>query len=239
MEELGIRPILAVVPDNQDPDLQQEPADPAFWKRIYSLEAAGATTALHGFRHLCASVGRGMVPLHSRSEFAGVNGDTQREWIHTGLQMLREHGLSPKLWVAPRHGFDRATLNALRAEGIKLLSDGLARVPFRRGGVTWIPQQLWGPAEKHRGLWTICIHCNSARTTEVDTLIAFLRRNAGSFTSVEHVLAEFDGGELEFRERIYEEFSLLRLRASRLKKRLMRGEMRSDVSKVESRRSDG
>jgi predicted deacetylase len=230
IEELGIRPILAVVPDNQDRDLQQKPADPEFWAGMRALEAAGATTALHGFQHVCRSVGKSLVPLHERSEFAGVDEHTQRQWIRAGLTMLRDRGLNPKLWVAPRHGFDRATLRALRAEGIKVLSDGLTRFPFRRGGLTWIPQQLWGPAEKRNGLWTICTHCNSARSTEVDSLVAFMRRNAPSFTSVERVLAEYEARELSPGERVYERLSLLRIQASRLKKRLLRGPRRSRVA---------
>jgi len=223
MEELGIRPILAVVPDNQDRDLQQKPADPEFWAEMRVLEAAGATIALHGFQHVCMSVGNSLVPLHRRSEFAGVDEHTQRQWIRAGLTMLRDHGLNPKIWVAPRHGFDRATLRALQAEGIETLSDGLTRIPFRRGGLTWIPQQLWGPAEKRRGLWTICTHCNSARGVDVDALVAFMRRNAGSFTSVDRVLSELVPRELDVGERVYERWRLLRIQASRLKKRLLRG----------------
>jgi predicted deacetylase len=223
IEELGIRPILAIVPDNQDRELLQMPADPAFWTGMRSLEASGATIALHGFRHLCRNVGKSLVPLHERSEFAGVDEHTQRQWIRTGLTMLRARGLNPKIWVAPRHGFDRATLRALGAEGIKVLSDGLTRIPFRRGGLTWIPQQLWGPVDKRRGLWTICMHCNSARSTEVDALAAFLRRNARSFTSVERVLAEYEPCELGTAERVYEKLTLLRIQASRLKKRLLHG----------------
>jgi predicted deacetylase len=222
MEELRIRPILAIVPDNQDPDLQLEPADPEFWVGMRALDAAGATIALHGFQHVCASVGESLVPLHQRSEFAGVDEHTQRQWIHRGLTILRDQGLNPKVWVAPRHGFDKATLRALKTEGIEVLSDGLTRIPFKRGEVTWIPQQLWGPVDKRRGLWTICTHCNSARDEEVDSLVAFMRRNAQKFTSVDRVLSEFDVRELDAGERVYERLALLRIQASRLKNRLLR-----------------
>jgi predicted deacetylase len=230
MEELRIRPILAVVPDNQDGDLQQEPANPEFWAGMRVLESAGATIALHGFQHVCRSVGKSLVPLHQRSEFAGIDEHTQRQWIQRGLTMLRDLGLNPKMWVAPRHGFDKATLRALKAEGIKTLSDGLTRIPFRREGVTWIPQQLWGPVEKRRGLWTICMHCNSAKGVEVDALVAFMRRNARSFTSVDRVLSEFDMRELDAGERVYERLTLLRIQASRLKKHLLQGASRSHTS---------
>ena len=210
--------------------MQREPADPEFWGGMQALEAAGATIALHGFQHLCRSLGKSLVPLNRCSEFAGVDERTQRQWIQRGLTMLREQGLSPKMWVAPRHGFDGATLRALRAEGIETVSDGLARIAFRRGGVTWIPQQLWGPVEKRRGLWTICTHCNSARDEEVDALIAFMRRNAQSFTSVDRVLAEFEVRELNAGERVYERLTLIKMQASRLKKRLLRGARQNRAS---------
>ena len=142
IEEFGLQPILAVVPDNQDPELEVSPPDPVFWDSMRTLHAAGAAIGLHGYHHLCESRCRSLVGLARTSEFAGVPAETQREWIHEGLRILRGQGLNPKIWVAPRHGFDRRTLDALCAEGITLLSDGFARVPFRRGGLTWIPQQL-------------------------------------------------------------------------------------------------
>jgi predicted deacetylase len=220
IEEYGIKPILAVIPDNRDYDLQLSPPDPEFWDRMCALEAAGATIALHGFQHLCMSKGRSLVPLHRHSEFAGVAEETQRQWIHAGLRILRNHGLNPRLWVAPRHGFDASTLRALSQEGIKLLSDGFARVPFVRGGITWIPQQLWEPAAKPAGLWTICIHSNTARGSQIRRLRSFLDRHAAEFTSVDRVLAELHPARLGSAERIYEALALARIKASMMKKRL-------------------
>ncbi|HXR39775.1 MAG TPA: DUF2334 domain-containing protein [Terracidiphilus sp.] len=222
IEEFGIRPIVAVVPDNQDSDLEGSEPDPEFWARMRALEAAGATIALHGYRHLCRSRGRSLVPLHRHSEFAGVDAETQREWIAAGLGILREQGLNPRVWVAPRHGFDWNTLEALRGEGIRVLSDGLARVPFTRGGLTWIPQQLWAPVEKAQGLWTICVHTNTARALLADQLAAFAREHAAQFTSVDRVLAELKPERLPLGERIYELVAMWRAEASRSRKRRRR-----------------
>ncbi|MGA7343846.1 MAG: DUF2334 domain-containing protein [Terracidiphilus sp.] len=220
IEEFQLRPILALVPSNQDPDLETSPPDPGFWARIRAMEQDGATIGLHGYRHLCASRGRGLLPLHRASEFAGVPLDTQREWIREGLRILRGRGLNPRIWVAPRHGFDAHTLQALHSEGIRALSDGLARVPFVRGGLVWVPQQLFGPAEKAGGLWTICIHPNSCGDARIAELRAFLRRRAGQFTSVDGVLAESGLGALSLKERAHEIWALSRVRAARSRKRL-------------------
>lgn len=212
LEEFAVRPILAIVPDNRDPELMREPPDPDFWKKMRAWEEAGATIALHGFRHLCAARGRGLVPVCRPTEFAGAPEELQRQWIHEGLCILRARGLNPRLWVAPRHGFDRATLRALREEGIEHLSDGLARVPFVRHGVTWIPQQLWEPVERQAGLWTICLHSNTAQAAAAEKLRAFLARHADQFTSFEQVIAETQTGSLCMSERWHEAIALLRHR---------------------------
>jgi len=222
IQEYGIQPILAVIPDNRDPELQLEEPDPDFWPQMRAMEVAGSTIGLHGYRHLCASEGKSLLPFHRTSEFAGLPEETQREWIRAGLEILRAHGLNPRIWIAPRHGFDYATLRALRKEGIGLISDGLARMPFTRGGLTWIPQQLWAPAEKAKGLWTICLHPNTASDTLVRDLEMFVRRHPAQFTSVDRVVAEYPPAQLGLGERLSEAARLLRLRQRQIAKRWLR-----------------
>ena len=218
--EFGLQPILAVVPDNRDPALAVSPPDPEFWNQIRSLESAGATIGLHGYCHICESRGRSLLGLHRSSEFAGVSAKTQREWIAAGLATLRDHGLNPRIFVAPRHGFDAKTLQALCAEGIPFLSDGFARSPFLRGGVTWIPQQLWGPLDKRNGVWTVCVHPNTAGDGEIARLRAFLRARSAQFSSVDRLLAEFPPATLALSEHVYASVALWRAKASRVRSRL-------------------
>lgn len=217
--EFGLRPILAVVPENRDPGLEQSPADPGFWAQMREMQAAGATVALHGYRHICASEGRSILRLAARSEFAGIDFATQCAWIDSGLRILRGHGLDPRVWVAPRHGFDRNTLRALKAGGIATLSDGLARMPFVRAGMTWIPQQLWAPVERASGLWTIAIHPNTMRDADLAALRSFVRKHALRFTSVDRVLAEFPPRRLSVGEYAYARFALGRLRVRKWRAR--------------------
>lgn len=219
INEFQLRPILSVIPDNHDYRFSIERPDPEFWSRMRRLEASGAVIALHGYRHICNSYHRGLIPLHRRSEFAGVKESTQQEWIHRGLEILRSHGLNPRVWAAPRHGFDRSTLRALQTEGILYLSDGFARVPFIRGGVTWIPQQLWTPEKRTRGLWTICIHSNSAGSWLVNRLRAFLQDHASQFLSFDRVVEEYRPARLGPAERVYEAFALWKTVASRYQRR--------------------
>jgi hypothetical protein len=91
--------------------------------------------------------------------------------------------------------------------------------------VTWIPQQLWEPMEKPHGLWTICVHPNTAEDSLVDRLRAFLRDHAAQFTSVERVLSEWRPARLGAVERLYATLALWRVHGRQARKRL-NGKMR-------------
>ena len=222
VREFGIRPILAVVPDNQDPELRRSPPDPEFWKQMRELEASGAAIAIHGYRHQCESRGASLIPFHGHTEFAGLDVKEQQWMLQAGLEILRSKGLNPRLWVAPRHGFDWNTLTALKQVGISHLSDGFAQRPFLRGGVVWIPQQIWEPVERSSGLWTICLHPNSMTREKAEELRAFLGRRAGQFTSFDRVTAGLKATELEPGERLLEIAVMERARLRRYVKRIFR-----------------
>lgn len=211
MDAFAIQPILAVVPDNRDPELAVSPPNPDFWWQMREREAAGAAVALHGYQHLCTRQGRSLIPMHRMSEFAGATLEEQHRWIEAGLAILCGHGLNPRLWVAPRHGFDGNTLDALCRAGIEYLSDGLGRVPVRRGGVVWIPQQLWRPEVKRKGIWTICIHPNTITDSDAAALREFLRGHAAQFTNFERVIEEWKGLSPPLRERAWEVFQTGRI----------------------------
>lgn len=219
IEKFNVRPILAVVPDNQDSDLERSPYDPGFWPELCRMEAAGAVIAVHGYQHLCHSRGSSLLGLHRLSEFAGVDFETQREWIGDGFRILREKGLNPRLWIAPRHGFDRNTLRALSDAGVDCICDGFARVPYRRHGLTWIPQQLWFPVVKSEGVWTICIHPYTARSSEIDGLRRFLQHHGGQCTSFDRVLKDFRPKPLGLGERLYERIALWRVQRRQRRRR--------------------
>lgn len=169
---------------------------------------------MHGFRHQCNSLGTSLLGLHAQTEFAGVDELQQRTWIRCGLSILRDQGLCPRLFVAPRHGFDHSTLRALAREGLGILSDGFARRPFTRHDVIWIPQQLWEPVKKPTGLWTICIHTNTAPESLERKLEEFLHENARNFTCFDDVIVDRQPAALHWTERLGESFANMRARSS-------------------------
>jgi predicted deacetylase len=187
MRRFSIRPIVAVVPNNNDPMLVVDSEDPEFWDRMRSLQQDGWTIALHGWRHDCHSYGKSLVPLHHCSEFAGLPEDEQARMLYNGLNILRSHGLNPEVWVAPRHGFDRSTLSGLKKVGINIVSDGYSRFPFVDDRLLWIPQQLWSGRQMPSGVWTVCVHANTVNDERFRSLESFVEQHSAEFVGVKDI----------------------------------------------------
>ena len=221
LKEYSIRPILAVVPDNRDPTLNKNSHDPHFWTHMRELQSAGAIVGLHGFQHVCTATGKCLIPLHRLTEFAGLPEDCQRRKIQRGLAVLRGHALDPRIWVAPRHGFDTTTLKILREENVSLLSDGFSTGAITRCGMTWIPQQLWAPVDKKSGLWTIAYHPNTTSDAQFAQLATFLARCHSQFTCVQEVVENPRPRTYAPVDWLQQERMLLRMRLSRIRRKLI------------------
>ncbi|HET8715597.1 MAG TPA: DUF2334 domain-containing protein, partial [Holophagaceae bacterium] len=72
LDRHGVKPILAVVPDNQDPKLQVDAPRADFWDRVRGWQAKGYTIALHGYQHRYINRNAGIMGLTHQSEFAGL-----------------------------------------------------------------------------------------------------------------------------------------------------------------------
>jgi hypothetical protein len=160
--EADVRPILSVVPDNRDPDLEIDPPDPGFWDRVRGWQERGWPIALHGYQHLSVTSSAGLVGLNPRSEFAGLPISEQESKLRRSMEIMHEDGVDPTVWAAPGHSFDMNTVEALHRIGIKVISDGLTLLPHvDQAGMFWVPQQLWRFRAAPAGLWTVCCHSNS------------------------------------------------------------------------------
>jgi len=164
----GVRPVLAVIPDNRDPKMEVAAADEGFWERVRGWQAAGWAIAVHGYQHRYVTAERGLVGLRPRSEFAGLTAVEQEEKVAAGVDIFRREGVRADAWIAPAHSFDDITVGALAKHGVPVISDGLHWWPYRcRRGLVWVPQQLWGFRWRPFGVWTVCLHVNSWKAGNV------------------------------------------------------------------------
>lgn len=200
----GIRPILAVVPDNQDPKLQVDLPAPEFWSKVREWQARGWTIALHGYQHLYVSGDAGLMGINKRSEFAGLPIEIQRKKLEAGLDCFRREGVSADVWVAPAHSFDLSTITGLKDVGIQVISDGFAYGPYAAHGMTWVPQQLWDFRRFRSGTWTVCFHPNSWSESDFDRFLHNIREFRDVIVSMPEVLAHGPFRSHRFSDRMFD-----------------------------------
>jgi len=172
-DEFNIKPIVAVTPDNKDPELFFTNQNPDFWNKVREWKNKDWTIAMHGYQHLFHPIKRSelIIPFYDRSEFGGLSVDEQRSKIRRSLDIFKENDIEPSAWVAPAHSFDQNTLKALKLEtDIKIVSDGIALLPYNESDFNFIPQQLWHVQKKLFGLWTICLHPDMMSYDQIELL---------------------------------------------------------------------
>jgi predicted deacetylase len=193
LNEYGIKPMVAVIPNNRDETMLFCAEDPLFWERVRGWQAKGWSIGLHGFEHTYHKVSRtrSLIPLHERSEFVGLDLEVQRNKFAQAARLFSEKGVEPDLFIAPSHSFDRTTLSAMKAEtGLRIISDGIALSPFVFEDVCFVPQQLWKFKWRPFGVWTICLHPNTITQREVEDLALALSRHHQKFISLEQVMLQ-------------------------------------------------
>jgi predicted deacetylase len=166
--DADVRPLLAVVPDNQDAKLDVGPREPRFWDFVRGWQGRGWTIGLHGYQHRYVTREAGLVGINPRSEFAGLPAIGQADKLRRAVAIFRDEGVRPEVWIAPGHSFDTATVAALHEVGITAISDGFFLDAHRDGrGTLWVPQQLWSFRFRPLGLWTVCYHHNAWGASEL------------------------------------------------------------------------
>ncbi len=186
----GVKPLLAVVPDNRDPHLQVDAPHEGFWDRVRAWGSYGWTIGMHGYRHEYVTRHSGIIGKNRFSEFAGLPRREQESKLASALQILRRESVPAEVWVAPAHSFDQTTVDLLLQFGVRCISDGYFAYPgFDCSGAFWIPQQLWNFEARPFGVWTICLHHNQWRQRDVEQF----RQKLSRFRERVASLAEITG----------------------------------------------
>jgi predicted deacetylase len=186
LDDYGIKPIVAVVPNNKDENLMVDRVDDDFWNRVKMWQKRGWEIALHGYEHKYVTEAESLVPINNYSEFAGVSLEEQQRKISEGIAIFREHEITTRLWVAPAHSFDENTIKALKSESdITIISDGIAFSTYWEYGMHWVPQQLWKFRAMPFGTWTTCFHPDTMSDKDFNRLEVFLEKHGSQFVTMD------------------------------------------------------
>lgn len=185
LDRYGVRPMVGIIPHNEDPMQEIDAPDEEFWDKAKQWQQKGYAIALHGYNH-CYISNKGMEglnPLWSRSEFAGVSLEVQKQKIRDGFKILSSNGVKPKYFFAPSHTFDENTLKALReCTDIRIISDTIATKPYQKDEFVFLPQ-LGGHCTEMKilGVWTFCLHPSAMTDANFDATESFLKNHKNEF----------------------------------------------------------
>jgi predicted deacetylase len=191
LDEHRVRPILAVVPDNQDPKLVFGAGRPDFWNCVRRWQESGWSVALHGYQHKYETRNPGIMRIKDASEFAGLRERDQAGKIDAALAIFKREQVVADAWIAPGHSFDEVTVSLLRARGLSVIVDGFMRTPYiAADGMRWVPQQLWDFGPLSDGVWTVCFHHNVWTESELDRFRTNVRTYLPQITALQDVLEQ-------------------------------------------------
>lgn len=215
----GIKPMLAVVPDNRDENLEFGQENKYFWSKVRDWQKMGWSIAIHGYQHLYKTNNSGLIGLNKYSEFSGLSYDEQSKKLRKALKIFASYDIKPNLWVAPAHSFDKVTVRALSDLGIEIISDGFFKAPVKYMNMIWVPQQLWKFRHFRSGIWTVCYHVNGMKKKELDKICSDLISYKKSITSLDNLLKNTSINSLTTFDRV---FSMVWVKLIKLKRILSR-----------------
>lgn len=182
-DKYNIKPIIGVIPKNEDKDLKQYPkCSFDFWQEIRNLQNQGWEIAMHGYEHIYDSSCKNDYLRHSgKTEFAGHEYKIQFERIQKGVEIFKQNGINLKSFFAPNHTFDVNTILACKNLGIQTIVDGYGIRPYDENGIIFIPQLFYSLFLLPFGFQTIQIHLNYFDEKNYLNFENFLIKNHNKF----------------------------------------------------------
>lgn len=182
LDKYEIRPLVGVIPKCEDSMMDKYTIDPNFWQKVDEWIKKEWVIALHGYNHVCITKSGGINPVNARSEFAGVPVDIQKEKIIDGIKLFKERGIEPKVFFAPSHTFDENTIKVLIENSkIRIISDTIANKPYKKYGITFVPQQSGSVRKLPLNTVTFCYHPNIMLNSDFVKLEEFFKRYKNRF----------------------------------------------------------
>ena len=185
LDTYQIKPLIGVVPFNEDKNLMRNPKREDFSDFLQELVKEGWMVALHGYEHLYSTDKGGLFPLNQYSEFAGIPYGKQEEMIAKGKAQLFHWGVDTDIFMAPAHTFDRNTLKALKKNGFRYVTDGFGKQPYVRKGLVFLPIAIKQSDcyKDTEGYTALVYHTNTMEENDFERCKKMFEDNKSSFIS--------------------------------------------------------
>ncbi|MFL2889896.1 MAG: DUF2334 domain-containing protein [Pelagibacteraceae bacterium] len=195
-DKYSIKPVLGVVPNNEDKELLMYPKNEKFWEQIRRWETKGWEIAMHGYNHVYDRVTnkKDYLGHGGKSEFYGHDFETQNLKIENGLNKFKEERIRVRSFYAPNHTYDMNTFKALKRNNINNIIDGYGLMPFNKNGLNFIPQLFYKVLIMPFGIQSTQIHLNYWKEKDFMNFEKFLEKNYKKVISFDVAINKTNNG---------------------------------------------
>ena len=189
-DKLNIKPVMGVIPNNEDKDLLIYPKKENFWDIVKNWQSKGWEIAMHGYNHIYdkETNRKDFFEYGGRSEFFGHTLDVQLKKVKKGLEIFKKNNINVRTFFSPNHTYDLNTFEALKLSGINQVIDGYGLKPYLENNIKFIPQLFYKPIFLPLGLQTTQIHLNYWTEKELDNFLNIISKNYKKIISYEEAL---------------------------------------------------
>lgn len=193
-DRYNIKPLLGVIPHNQDKELYGYEKNENFWSNVKSWQKKGWEISMHGFTHVYdqETNKKDYFGYGGRSEFYGHDYETQKSRIKKGLAIFKEKDVPVRSFFAPNHTYDENTFSALSESGIKNIIDGYGLIPYTYNNLNFIPQLFYKEIMLPFGIQSTQIHLNYWNEKDYNNFEVFIKKNYNKIIRFEQCLEKIN-----------------------------------------------
>lgn len=186
----NIKPLLGVIPNNEDIELKKFKKKENFWDQIRLWQRKNWEIAMHGFNHVydTQTHKKDFFGYGGASEFFGHSFERQNEKIKKGLKIFNREGINVRTFFAPNHTYDLNTFKALKTNGIYNIIDGYGLLPYKQFEMNFIPQLFYKEVMLPIGIQSTQVHLNYMDEMKFRNFEFFLKKNLNKIINFETAL---------------------------------------------------
>ena len=193
-----LKPVMGVIPDNQDNELLKYPKRENFWEIVKKWELNDWSIAMHGYNHLYdkETNKKDFFNYGGRSEFFGHSYEDQLSKIKKGLEIFEKNNIQIDTFFAPNHTYDRNTFKALKNSGILKIIDGYGLMPYSFNGIRFVPQLFYKLYLLPFGIQSAQIHINYWSDKDFTNFKKFIEKHHKKVISADFAFSKISNSYL-------------------------------------------
>ena len=189
-DKYQIKPILGVIPLNEDSELKTWPLNKSFWESVRRWQSKGWEIAMHGCHHLykVETNKKDIFNYGGKSEFFGEDLSVQVNKIKSGKNKFNSEQIKIRSFFAPNHTYDKNTFQDLKKNEIFNVIDGYGLMPYKKFGMVFIPQLFYKEILIPFGIQCTQIHLNYWKDKDFEIFENFIEKNRKKSITFDEVL---------------------------------------------------